>query len=242
MGLSAGAETEFDIVFPDDYHVADMAGKAARFQVALHAVEEASLPEVNEAFAESFDVKEGGIAGLRQSLRDNMERELRDGIKARIKQQVMQGLLEANDIPLPQALIRFEIENLARQLHFPTGGDDEKIRELKAQLLGSEARRRVALGLLVSQLATEQGIKVDDQRVQDYLQSLAATYQEPAEVLRWYGQTPQALDRVRALVLEEQIVDWLLERVRVTDKSSTLPKSWRPANRPEASFRSLPNE
>lgn len=228
VGLSAGAEAEFDIVFPDDYHVADLAGKTARFQVTLHAVEEASLPEVNEAFAESFDVKEGGIAGLRQSLRDNMERELRDGIKARIKQQVMQGLLEANDIPLPQALIQFEIENLARQLHFPTGGDDEKIRELKVQLLGSEARRRVALGLLVSQLATEQGIKVDDQRVQDYLQSLAATYQEPAEVLRWYGQTPQALDGVRALVLEEQIVDWLLERVRVTDKSSTFAEIMAP--------------
>jgi trigger factor len=113
-------------------------------------------------------------------------------------------------------------------LHFPTGGDDEKIRELKAQLLGSEARRRVALGLLVSQLATEQGIKVDDQRVQDYLQSLAATYQEPAEVLRWYGQTPQALDGVRALVLEEQIVDWLLERVRVTDKSSTFAEIMAP--------------
>ncbi len=236
VGLSADAEIEFDMVFPNDYHIEDVAGKTARFHVKLHAVEEASLPEVDEAFAESFDVKEGGIAGLRRSLRDNMERELRDGIKTRIKRQVMQGLLEANDIPLPQALIQFEIENLARQLRFPAGGDDEeKVREFKAQLLGPEARRRVALGLLVSRLATEQGIQVDAQRVQAYLQSLAATYQEPAEVLRWYEQTPQALDGVRALVLEDQIVDWLLERVQVTDKSSGFAEIMAPGKQPAGS-------
>ncbi|MDG4584596.1 MAG: trigger factor, partial [Candidatus Competibacter sp.] len=235
VGLSADAEIEFDMMFPDGYHIEDVTGKTARFHVKLHAVEEASLPEVDEAFAESFDVKEGGIAGLRRSLRDNMERELRDGIKTRVKRQVMQGLLDANDIPLPQALIRFEIENLARQLHFPAGGDDERIRDLKAQLLGSEARRRVALGLLVSRLAADQGIQVDTQRVQAYLQSLAATYQEPAEVLRWYEQTPQALDGVRALVLEDQIVDWLLERVRVTDKSSAFAEIMTPGKQPAGS-------
>lgn len=232
LGLGAGAETEFDLTFPDDYHNQGVAGKTAHFHVKLHAVEEAILPEVDEAFAENFDIKEGGITALRQALRENMERELRDGIKSRIKQQVMRGLLEANEIPLPQVLVQFEIENLARQLQFPADTDEERSRQLKEQLLGAEARRRVALGLLISRLADAHEIKVDEQRLQDHLQALAATYQEPEEVLRWYQQTPRMLDNVRALVLEDQIVDWLLERAQVADKSSTFSEVMNPSKQP----------
>jgi trigger factor len=228
IGLSAGAETEFDLTFPEDYHAKEVAGKVAHFQIKLHGVEEAYLPEVNEAFAESFDVKEGGVATLRQSLRENMERELRQGIKAAVKHQVLQGLLDANAIPLPQVLIRSEIEQLARQLRLPPGADDERAQQLKAYLFEADARRRVALGLLISQLASAQNIKVDDQRVRDHLHSVAATYQEPAEVVRWYEQTPQALDSIRALVIEEQVVDWLLERAQVTEKASTFAEIMTP--------------
>ena len=230
-GLSAGAQTEFDLTFPEDYQVKAVAGKTARFQVKLHAVEEVILPEVDDAFAESFDVKERGVAGLRQSLRENMERELRDGIKATVKRQVMQGLLDANPIPVPRVLIETEIEHLARQLHFPADAKDEKTQQLKTQLFEPEARRRVALGLLISRLAAAREIKVDDQRVRNYLETMASTYQEPAEVLRWYEQTPQALDNVRTLVLEDQILDWLLERARVTEKASTFAEIMAPEKR-----------
>lgn len=231
-GLSAGEETEFDLAFPNDYHVASIAGRTAHFRAKLHSVEEASLPEVDDAFAESFDVKQDGIAGLRRSLRENMERELRDGIKASVKRQIMQGLLEANPIPLPKALVEAEIEQLARQLYFPVSAKDEKSQHLKIQLFEPEARRRVALGLLISRLATTGQIKVDEQRVRDYLHSVASTYQEPAEILRWYEQTPRALDNVRALVLEDQIVDWLLERARVTEKASTFAEIMASGKRP----------
>ncbi|CDI03980.1 peptidyl-prolyl cis/trans isomerase (trigger factor), molecular chaperone involved in cell division [Candidatus Competibacter denitrificans Run_A_D11] len=220
-GLRADEQTEFDVPFPEDYQAAELAGKTARFQVTIHDVEEPILPEVDEAFAESLDVKENGVAGLRQSLRENMERELRGGITAAIKRQVMQGLWDANPIPLPKVLIEAEIEHLARQLSFPAGGDDEKIRELKSKLFEREARRRVALGLLISRLAALNSIKADERRVRDYLATVASTYQEPAQVLRWYEKTPEALDNVRALVLEEQIVDWLLERGQVSEKTST---------------------
>ena len=231
-GLSAGAGTEFDLTFPENYQVKEIAGKTARFQVKLHAVEETVLPEVDDAFAASFDVKDAGVAGLRQSLRENMERELRDGIKASVKRQVMQGLLDANPIPVPKVLVETEIEHLARQLYFPADAKDEKTQRLKAQLFEPEARRRVSLGLLISRLATAQQIKVDERRVQNYLETMASTYQEPAEVMRWYEKTPKALDNVRALALEDQIVDWLLERARVTEKTSTFAEIMTPAKQP----------
>ncbi len=231
-GLSAGAGTEFDLTFPENYQVKEIAGKTARFQVKLHAVEETVLPEVDDAFAASFDVKDAGVAGLRQSLRENMERELRDGIKASVKRQVMQGLLDANPIPVPKVLVETEIEHLARQLYFPADAKDEKTQRLKAQLFEPEARRRVSLGLLISRLATAQQIKVDERRVQNYLETMASTYQEPAEVMRWYEKTPKALDNVRALALEDQIVDWLMERARVTEKTSTFAEIMTPAKQP----------
>lgn len=233
IGLSAGAESEFDVSFPEDYQAKEVAGRAVRFQIKLYVVEEASLPEVDEAFAESFDVKGGGVAALRQSLRENMERELREGIKSAVKQQVLQGLLDANAIPLPRALINIEIEQLARQLRLPADPGDERAQQMKTYLFETEACRRVALGLLISQLATTQQIKADDQRIRDHLDSIAATYQEPAEVVRWYQQTPHAIDSIRALVLEEQVVEWLLERAQVNEKMSTFAEIMTP-NQPAA--------
>lgn len=225
IGLNAGAEIEFDLTFPNDYQARDIAGKTAHFQVKLHGIEEAHLPEVDDTFAENFDVKEGGVPALRQALRTNMERELREGIQTFVKRQVMQGLLEVNPIPLPRALVEAEIEQLARQFHFHANDNDEKtqekIKQLKIQVFEAEARRRVALGLLVSKLAASQGIKVDENRVKARLDAFAAIHEEPAEVLRWYQETPNALNDVRALVLEEQVVDWVLERAQVTEKAST---------------------
>jgi trigger factor len=237
IGLSAGAEIVFDLTFPADYYAVDVAGKTARFQVKLHAVEESHLPEVDETFIAGFEIGDGGITALRQALRENMERELHNGIKARVKRQVMQGLLEANPFPLPQALIAVEIENLARQMSFPPEANDEKSQQLKTQWFEPEARRRVALGLLVSRLAVTQQIEVDSQRVRGHLESLAASYQDPAEVLRWYEKTPRALDSVRALVLEEQIVEWVLERARVSASPSTFAEIMNSVQPPTGSVR-----
>ncbi|MGB2682650.1 MAG: trigger factor [Candidatus Competibacter sp.] len=236
-GLRPDADTEFDLTFPDAYQAEQIAGKTARFKVKVRTVEEAQLPEVDEAFAASFDVKENSVEGLKRSLRENMERELRDGIKAAVKRQVMQGLLDANPIPVPKVLIENEIEQLAKQLHFPAGATDEKTQQLKAQLFEPEARRRVALGLLISRLAEAREIKVDNQRVRNFLETVASTYQEPDEVVRWYEQTPRALDNVRAMVLEDQIVDWLLERAQVTDKASTFAEIMTPDKQPTEAVR-----
>ncbi|MFO7641337.1 MAG: trigger factor [Candidatus Competibacteraceae bacterium] len=232
IDLTAGAEIAFDVTFPSAYYAKEIAGRSVRFQVKLHAVEEASLPEVDEAFVASLDVKEGGVAALRQALRENMERELRSGIKTLIKRQVLQGLLEANPFPLPRALVAAEVENLAKQTRFPADSDDEKTQEIKKRWLVVEACRRVALGLLISRLATTQEIQVDNQQIHDHLESVAASYQNPAEILSWYEQTPGALDNVRAVVLEDQVVEWVLERARVSERASTFAEIMNPVRLP----------
>ena len=232
IDLTAGADIEFDLTFPSAYYLRDIAGKSVRFQVKLHVVEEAILPEVDEAFITSLDVKEGGVAALRQALRENMERELRNGIKAQVKRQVLQGLLEANPFPLPRGLVTAEIENLAKQTRFPAESDDEKTQEVKKRWLFVEACRRVAVGLLISRLAEIQRIKVDEQRVNDHLQSVAASYQNPAEVLSWCEKTPGARDNVRALVFEDQVVEWVLERARVSERPSTFAEIMNPVRLP----------
>ncbi len=223
FGLSAGAETEFDLTLPEDHPSKELAGKTAHFQIKLHSVEEATLPEIDDAFAEKFDIQEGGVAALRESLLDNMQRNLRESIKAIVKRQVMQGLLQANQFPVPKALVEAEIDNLASQLQFPNDSpnrsSNEYMQQLKAKLFGPQAHQRVALGLLMSELVTKQNIQVDEQRVRDTLETLAAAYQDPQEFLRSYEQDPQLMGNVRALALEEQIVDWLLGRAQLTEEN-----------------------
>ncbi|MCP5159537.1 MAG: trigger factor [Gammaproteobacteria bacterium] len=234
IGLSSGAEAEFDLTFPQDYPAGGVAGKTAHIQVKLHRVEEATLPDVDDAFAEGFDVREGGVAGLRQSLRDNMERELREGIKAMVKKQVMQGLLEANQIPLPKILVEQEINYLAHQMmNIPSNTEDnDKIKHIKHQLFGAEARRRLTLSLLISDLATRHHIELDEQRVRAYLESVAAAYEEPDEWIRSCEQDAQALNNIRGLVFEDQIIEWVLDRAQLTEKKSTFSEVTAPLQQP----------
>lgn len=220
FGLSPGAEAEFDFTLPADHPTQDLAGKTAHFQISLHSVEEAILPDVDDAFAEKFDIQEGGIAALRESLLDNMKRNLHESIKAIVKRQVMQGLLQANKVPLPQVLVEVEIDNLASQLQFPDDLPDEHQQQIKAKMFGLQAYYRVALGLLMSELVTRQSIQVDEQRVRNMVETLATAYQDPREFVRSYEQNPQLMANARALALEEQVVEWLLERAQVTEKES----------------------
>lgn len=234
IGHAAAAEVTFDITFPDDYPEADMAGKQAQFTVKINAVAEPVLPQVDDEFAIQFGIKEGGLPALRQSLRDNMERELEEKIKAEVKRQVMEGLVERNDILVPQALVDDEIDNLARESRLPDLPDEQtdeqkaKYRELKTQLFGEAAQRRVKLGLIVSRLINARGIEVDENQVQTQLEKLAASYEDKDEFIGWYRQNPQAMSSLRTLVLEDQAVKWLLESAQVSDKAMSFDELMRP--------------
>ncbi len=219
-GVEPGQETTFDVTFPEDYPGGDLAGRTATFTVRVGAVAEPVLPEVDAEFIESFGIEDGSVEGLREALRNNMQRELDEAIAARLKRQVMDQLLKANAIDLPQVMVDQEIERMARQSNpgQDAAGEDPAARE---QAFGEEARRRVALGLIIAELIKTREIKLDQERVHQRIARMAAVYQEPEEVVQYYYQNPQALEGVRALALEDQVVDWLLEHAQVNEQPST---------------------
>ncbi len=215
VGMTAGQTKTIDVSFPEDYPAENLAGKTAQFALSVHKVEVPRLPEVDEAFVQQFGISDGAIDSLRTALRENMERELGQTIKARMKEQVMDQLLGANEVSLPQSMVDDEIEQLAKQMRLP---EDKATPELKAQLFAEQAKRRVALGLIVSRLVVQESLKPEPARIQAQLDSMAANYEDPSEVIRWYRQNPQAMESVSAAALEDQVVDWVVEKAQVTDK------------------------
>lgn len=226
---AAGAELAFDLTFPGDYPSSHLAGKTAHFNVTIKTVAAPSLPEVDEVFIESFGIKEGGIAQLRAALKENMERELNEKIKERVKQQVMDALLEENAIQVPQALVEEEITSLAQQTGYHRHDEDAEAEAAeKKRLFEPEAKRRVALGLIVSRLVSANDIELDRERVEQRLATLAASYEDSDEVIRWYRQNPRLMEGVNTRVLEDQVVDWLLNEADVEEQSAGFDEVMRP--------------
>ena len=217
-GLSANSESEFDVQFPGDYHAKELADKSVRFKAQIHAVEEPELPAVDEAFIDSFGVEENSLDGLRAALRQNMERELQQAVKTNVKRQVMEAVGKVHDIRVPQVLVDAEIKSLAEQAGFPEQSD-EKSTELKTKLFSADAKQRVKLGLIIAKFASEKEVKLDDARVQSQLDAIAASYQDSAEVIRWYRQNPRLMQGIYDMALEEQIVDLLLEEADIVEQT-----------------------
>jgi trigger factor len=220
MGLSAGAETEFELTFPDDYSVPELAGEEVRFTAKVNSVAAPKPFESDEELAVVMGVKEGGSEALRKAVGANMERQLNNTIQSRIKEKVMQCLLDANDIPLPRTLIDAQLKKLTEQARLwekPGEGSDED----RTKTLEPAARRQVALSLIIGKLVEINDIQPDPERVRAQLASLASTYENPEMIIEWYRQNPEALGEINALALEDQLVDWLLERADVTEVPST---------------------
>jgi trigger factor len=223
LGLAAGTETDLEVTFPQDYSRAEFAGRAARFHVKVKAVVELRLPEVDEAFAALFHVTEGGVEELRRRLRATLERQARNTIAQQLRQHLRDGLLAANDIPLPQAMVDAQVDALAKQMGLPVPDEeiapqDESFTGFKTGLLVPEARRQIAFGLLLSRLAESQALQVDEDRVRNRLLEIAADYEDPAGMLQNLEQNREQMQIIRNLTLEDQVVDWLLEQVQIVDR------------------------
>ena len=219
VGLSAGEEKEITVTFPEDYHVKDLAGKEARFEVKVKEVQEARLPEIDDDFLKAFGVEEGGIEKLRADIRDNMARELKAKIKSKIKNQVMDGLIELHPIELPKALVAEETRRMRQQAMANTPQADESM--FPDELFREEAERRVALGLIVGEIIKVKEIELDRDRVEAELDDLAASYEDAEEVKNYYRSNPAQMGMLEAMVLEDQVVDWVLENARVTDEKQS---------------------
>lgn len=233
VGAKAGDERVLDLTFPEDYQNLDLAGKAVQFKVTVKEVAAPELPELNEAFFKQFGVEETTVEGFRAEVRKNMERELRQALKTKVKNQVMDGLLAANQIDVPAALISNEVDRLRVQAVQQFGGNIQPD-QLPAELFTEQAKRRVLLGLIIAEMVKQFELKPDDARVRELIEEMAAAYQEPEQVVKWYYQNEQQLNEVRSVVLEEQVVDTVLKQAKVTDKQVSYEDAVKPAEAPQA--------
>ncbi|MGC9741729.1 trigger factor [Pseudomonas sp. P1B16] len=231
VGAKAGEERVVNVTFPEDYQNLDLAGKAGEFTITVNSVSAPALPELNEEFFAQFGIKESTLEGFRTEVRKNMERELRQAIKAKVKNQVMDGLLAANPIEVPKALLENEVNRLRVQAVQQFGGNI-KPEQLPAELFTEQAKRRVVLGLIVAEVVKQFELKPDEGKVREMIEEMASAYQEPEQVISWYYKNDQQLNEVRSVVLEEQVVDTVLQKATVTDKSVSYEEAVKPAEAP----------
>jgi trigger factor len=220
VGMHAGESRAFELTFPEDYHGKEMAGKAARFDVSLKQVAEPVLPEVNAEFAKALGIADGDVAKMRVDVNANLEREVRRRTQARVKDQVMKGLLEAATVELPKSLIEIETERLMEGMRRDLTARGMKTEEIPMprEAFEPEARKRVALGLIVAELVRREGIAAKPEQIRAVVQEYAESYERPEEVVRWYYQSQERLREVESLVLENNVVDWVLSRAKIVDK------------------------
>ncbi|TLX53340.1 trigger factor [Stutzerimonas nosocomialis] len=233
VGVKVGEERVINPTFPEDYQNLDLAGKTAEFTVTVNAVAAPQLPELDEAFFAQFGVQEGGLEGFRAEVRKNMERELRQAIKSKVKNQVMEGLITTNQIDVPKALIDNEVNRLRVQAVQQFGGNI-KPDQLPAELFQEQAKRRVVLGLIVAEVVKQKELKPDEARVRELIEEMASAYQEPEQVVSWYYKNDEQMNEVRSVVLEEQVVDTVLQQAKVTDKSVSYEEAVKPVEASQA--------
>jgi len=216
-GLEPGEEKTLQVTFPDDYHVEELAGKEAEFRIRVHKVEEPALPELDDEFARQFGIEEGGIDKLREEVRGNMERELRQAIQKEVKTQVMDALLERNEVEVPEALVAEEIKALREQM-MQSLGQQLDASGFPDDFFREEAERRVKLGLILGEIIRREDMKAEPERIDQALQDLAASYEDPQQVIDYYKSNPQAMASLESMVLEDQLVDRVLEQASVSEE------------------------
>ena len=212
VGAQGGGLVTLDLSFPSDYPSADIAGKPVNFKVMVNRVEEQKLPELNDELAKSFGVG-NGIDALRDEVRQSMKSEMAEAIENKLKLQVMDKLIELHNIEVPRALIEDETRNLRQQMQAQMGNSDL---DLSPSAFEDKSYRRVALGLILSNLVKEKGLIVDQSRVRERVERIAATFEDPEKMINWYYGDKKRLADIESLVLEEKVVEWILSQANIS--------------------------
>jgi len=219
-GMAAGETKSFDLTFPEDYHGKEVAGKRAAFKLTLKKVEEPQLPELDAEFAKSLGVADGDLDKMRSEIRANVERETGKRVEARLKAQVLQALLDATPLELPKSLVQMEAQQMVER-----AANDLRARGLKPEQMPLDpaafeqtAKRRVALGLIIGELARTENLQPKPADVRALVEQEAATYESPAEVVKWFYMQPQRLSEMEGVALEANVVKWALSKAKVVDK------------------------
>ena len=216
-GIKAGDEKTFKVKFPKEYHAEDLAGKKADFSIKTHRVEEQVLPELNDEFAEMFNVTEGGLERFTNDVRDNMEREAKQKVTNDLREQVMEGLLENNPLDVPQTLRDQEAHTLQHEMMQRMGVEDHD-QAPPIDTFHEAAEKRVRLGLLLRQVIADNNLKADETLLRQRVEEMCASYENSADMVEMYMSNPQILQQVEPMVVEQLAVDWLLEHGKVKNK------------------------
>ena len=220
-GMKVGESKTFPLQFPADYHGQDVAGKEADFRVSVTKIEAQKLPEVDEAFAKALGIADASVQGLRDSVKSNLEREVRTRVLARNKAAVMDALINASQLDLPNALVGGELERLtaaAREDLKRRGIKDAEHAPLPQDLFQNQAERRVRLGLVVAELVRANNLQAKPEQLQAHIEEMSQSYEKPAEVMRWYLSDRNRMAEVEALVVEKNVTDFVLAKAKVTSK------------------------
>jgi trigger factor len=221
-GMKAGESKTFQLAFPADYHGKDVAGKTADFMVTLHKVEAAHLPEVNEALAKSLGIADATVEGLRADVKKNLEREVKFRLLARNKQAVMEALVAKAELDLPNTSVKAEVNRLmegARADLKQRGIKDADKAPMPEDIFRPQAERRVRLGLVVAELVRANNLQAKPEQVKAHIEELAASYEKPADIMRWYYSDNNRLAEVEAIVIENNVTEFVLGKVKVSEIS-----------------------
>ena len=230
IGSKKGEQKTLALKFPDNYHNKELAGKAVEFAVTVNEVAEPVLPELDDAFFASFDVKSGGLSAFRAEVKNNMARELKNAVRNNVKNQVVEGLLKLHQVDLPKALVASEIDALRQQTLQQYGGNqriDESV--LPAEIFRAQAERRVSLGLIMNEVIQKNQLKVDPKTVRRLVEELAESYEQPQEVITWYYSNKDQLAQVEAMALEEAVIDLILTKAKVTETPCSYEEALKPS-------------
>ena len=219
-GARVGESKTFDLNFPADYFSVDLAGQTVQFEITVKQVQAPKLPEVDAEFAKGMGIADGDIAKMRAEIEGNLKREVKRRIDARIKDQVMDALIKANQIATPGALIEMEIQRLMQAARQDMEQRGMKVNEmpLQPEWFADQAKRRVTLGLILAELVKSENLLATPEKVRAMVEENAQSYEHPEEVIRWYYAQPQRLGEVEGLVIESNVVEWVLGKAKVTDK------------------------
>jgi trigger factor len=221
-GMKTGESKTFQLAFPADYHGKDVAGKTADFMVTLKKVEAAHLPEVNEALAKSLGIADATVEGLRADIKKNLEREVKFRLLARNKQAVMDALVSKAELDLPNASVQSEIARLlegARADLKQRGIKDADKAPIPDDVFRPQAERRVRLGLVVAELVRSNNLQAKTEQIKSHIEELAASYEKPADVMRWYYSDNNRLAEVEAIVIENNVTDFVMAQAKISEKT-----------------------
>jgi trigger factor len=219
-GMKAGESRQVPVRFPEDYHGKDVAGKTAEFEIAVKRVEAPRLPDIDAEFAKTLGIADGDLAKMRAEVRQNVEREVKKRLGADLKNRVMQALLDAHKPELPRALIDMEIQRLVQNARADLESRGMKMENLPIdpQLFEEQAKRRVALGLVVGEAVKKNDLGAKPEQVRVLVEEQAQSYEQPTEVVRWFYSQPERLAEFEGVVVEDNVVGWVLKQAKVVDK------------------------